>query len=60
MAVSQLVYKTIKKAVIIRVKRGENIHEILNSYSKLSESQKTQMMQELIAEGVVETEEGEE
>lgn len=53
MAVSQLVYKTIKKAVIIRVKRGEDVYEVLESYPKLSEQQKAQMIQELIDEGVI-------
>ena len=53
MAVSQLVYKTIKKAVIIRVKRGEDVYEILESYPKLSEAQKAQMVEELIEEGII-------
>ena len=53
MAVSPLVYKTIKKAVIIRVKRGEDVYEVLNSYTKLSKEQRTQMIAELIEEGII-------
>lgn len=54
MAVSSLVYKTIKKAVIIRIKRGEDVYEVLESYPKLSEAQKAKMLEELIEEGYVE------
>ena len=53
MAVSQLVYKTIKKAVIIRVNRGEDVYVVLNSYPKLSEAQREQMITELIEEGII-------
>lgn len=53
--VSALTYKTIKKAVIIRVKRGEDVNEVINSYPKLSDKQKAQMLLELIEEGIVPT-----
>lgn len=51
--VSALTYKTIKKAVIIRVKRGEDPNEVINSYTKLSDKQKAQMLLELIEEGII-------
>lgn len=51
--VSALIYKTIKKAVIIRVKRGEDANEAITSYSKLSDEQKAQMLSELIKEDVI-------
>ena len=51
--VSALTYKTIKKAVIIRVKRGEDVNEVITSYSKLSDEQKAQMLSELIKEDVI-------
>lgn len=53
--VSALTYKTIKKAVIIRVKRGEDVNEIIASYPKLSDKQKAQMLLELTEEGVIST-----
>lgn len=53
--VSALTYKTIKKAVIIRVRRGEDVNEVINSYPKLSDKQKAQMLLELIEEGIVPT-----
>lgn len=51
--VSALTYKTIKKAVIIRVKRGEDVNEVIASYPKLSDKQKAQMLLELTEEGVI-------
>ena len=51
--VSALAYKTIKKAVIIRVKRGEDANKTIASYSKLSDEQKAQMLSELIKEDVI-------
>lgn len=51
--VSALTYKTIKKAVIIRVKRGEDANEVIASYPKLSDKQKAQMLLELIEEGII-------
>lgn len=51
--VSNLTYKTIKKAVIIRLKRGEEFNEIIESYPKLSDKQKAQMLVELTEEGYI-------
>lgn len=51
--VSNLTYKTIKKAVIIRIKRGEEVSEVIASYPKLSDKQKAQMLLELVEEGIV-------
>lgn len=51
--VSTLTYKTIKKAVVIRVKRGEDVNEVIASYPKLSDKQKAQMLLELTEEGIV-------
>ena len=48
--VSNAAYKIIKKAVILRLGRDENIDDILESYPKLSEEQKIQMKEELIEE----------
>lgn len=55
--VTNTAYRIIKKAVIVRVKRGEEIETILDSYLKLSEEQREQMIQELIEEGILEGEE---
>ena len=55
--VSTLTYKTIKKAVIIRLKRGEEFNDIIESYPKLSDKQKAQMLVELTEEGYLPTEE---
>ena len=57
--VSALTYKTIKKAVIIRLKRGEEFNDIIVSYPKLSDKQKAQMLVELTEEGYISTEEPE-
>lgn len=56
--VSALTYKTIKKAVIIRINRGEDFNDIILSYPKLSDKQKAQMFIELVEEGYIQ-EEGE-
>ncbi len=53
--VSALTYKTIKKAVIIRLKRGEEFNDIIASYPKLSDKQKAQMLVELTEEGYIST-----
>lgn len=53
--VSALTYKTIKKAVIIRLKRGEEFNTIIESYPKLSDKQKAQMLVELTEEGYITT-----
>lgn len=52
--VTNTAYKIIKKAVIVRLKKGENIVDILDSYPKLSDGQRAQMTEELIAEGYIE------
>ena len=54
--VSALTYKTIKKAVIIRLKRGEEFNDIILSYPKLSDKQKAQMFIELVEEGYIQGE----
>jgi hypothetical protein len=51
--VSALTYKTIKKAVIIRVRRGEEANAVIFSYPKLSDKQKAKMLLELVEEGVI-------
>lgn len=52
--VSKASYKIIKKAVIIRVNQGEEVNEVISSYPKLSDTQKAQLLLELIEEGIVE------
>ena len=51
--VTNTAYKIIKKAVIIRLKKGENLEDIFDSYPKLSAGQRAQMTEELIQEGYV-------
>lgn len=51
--VSNLAYKIIKKAVIIRVREGEDAYEVVASYTKLSSQQQEQMIAELIQEGII-------
>lgn len=51
--VSNLTYKTIKKAVIIRIKRGEEVSEVIAFYPKLSDKQKAQMLLELVEEEII-------
>lgn len=53
MAVSRAQYKIIKKAVIIRVNRGEDVNEVIASYPKLSDVQKADMLIELVDEGII-------
>lgn len=53
MTVTKSQYKIIKKAVIIRVKRGEDVNEVIASYPKLSDVQKADMLIELVDEGVI-------
>ena len=57
MAVSKAQYKVIKKAVIIRVKRGEDVNEAIADYPKLSDVQKADMLIELVDEGIIQPEE---
>jgi hypothetical protein len=45
--VTRTAYSIIKKAAIIRVKRGEDIETVVNSYPKLSGEQKIQLTNEL-------------
>lgn len=51
--VTKSAYKIIKKAVILRLNRGEDIIEILASYPKLSDAQRAQMLVELEEEGYI-------
>ena len=46
-------YKIIKKAVIVRLKRGEAFEDIIISYPKLSAAQIEQLIQELTEEGYI-------
>lgn len=51
--VTNTAYKIIKKAVILRIKRGENVIEVIDSYPKLSDTQRAQMLVELEEEGYI-------
>lgn len=51
--VTPAAYKIIKKAVILRVKRGEDAIEVINDYPKLSDTQRAQMLLELEEEGYI-------
>lgn len=51
--VTAAAYKIIKKAVILRIKHGENAVDVINSYPKLSDTQRAQMLLELEAEGYI-------
>ena len=51
--VTPAAYKIIKKAVILRVKRGEDAVEVINDYPKLSDTQRAQMLLELEEEGYI-------
>lgn len=46
-------YKIIKKAVILRIKRGEDAVDVIDSYPKLSDTQRAQMLLELEEEGYI-------
>ena len=52
--VSNASYRIIKKAVIIRVKHGEEVNEVIADYPKLSDRQKAQLLVELADEGIIE------
>lgn len=56
--VTSAAYRIIKKAVILRVKRGENAVDVINDYPKLSDTQRAKMLLELEEEGYI-TPEGE-
>lgn len=51
--VTKTAYKIIKKAVILRIKNGENAVEVIDSYPKLSDVQRAQMLLELEEEGYI-------
>lgn len=51
--VSNAAYKIIKKAVILRIKHGENAVDVIDSYPKLSDTQRAQMLLELEEEGYI-------
>ena len=44
--VSALAFKIVKKAVKIRLDRGETLDEILDSYPKLSQAQADEILEE--------------
>ena len=54
--VTTAAYKIIKKAAIVRLRKGEDFTEILDSYPKLSTGQRAQMTEELIEEGYIQGE----
>lgn len=43
--VSALAFKVIKKAVKIRIDRGEKLEEIVESYTKLSQAQADELLE---------------
>lgn len=51
--VSNTAYRIIKKAVIIRLLQEEEINIIIESYPKLSNEQKQQLINELQQEGYI-------
>ena len=51
--VTPAAYKIIKKAVILRINRGEDTIEVIDSYPKLSDTQRAQMLLELEEEGYI-------
>lgn len=51
--VSNTAYRIIKKAVIIRLSQEEEINIIIESYPKLSNEQKQQLINELQQEGYI-------
>ncbi len=51
--VTPAAYKIIKKAVILRINRGEDAIEVIDSYPKLSDTQRAQMLLELEEEGYI-------
>lgn len=57
--VSNAAYKIIKKAVILRIKHGEDAVEVIDSYPKLSDSQRARMLVELEEEGYIVSQEEE-
>lgn len=58
--VSNAAYKIIKKAVILRIKKyEEDVVEVIDSYPKLSDSQRARMLVELEEEGYIVSQEEE-
>ena len=51
--VTNAAYKIIKKAVILRIKHGEDAIDVIDSYPKLSDSHRARMLLELKEEGYV-------
>lgn len=49
--VTAIAYKIIKKAVILRIKHGEDAISVIDSYPKLSDTQRAKMLVELEEEG---------
>lgn len=46
MVISAMAFKIVKKAVKIRLDRGETLNDILNSYPKLSQAQANEILEE--------------
>lgn len=55
--VSTAAYRIIKKAIILRIKHGEEVVAVINDYPKLSDKQKAQLLTELADEGYIAGEE---
>lgn len=51
--VTRSAYKIIKRAIILRINRGEDPIEVIDSYPKLSDTQRAQMLVELEEEGII-------
>lgn len=49
MAITAFQLKIVKKAIAIRVKNGEALEDILDSYTKLSDEQKEEIRSEYAA-----------
>lgn len=54
--VTNVAYRIIKKAVILRIRHGEDVVEVIDSYPKLSDSQRAKMLLELEEEGHIDGE----
>lgn len=51
--VSTVAYRIIKRACIIRIENGEDGYEVIASYTKLSDDQQKQLIQELMNDGLI-------
>lgn len=51
--VTNIAYKIIKKAVILRINHREDPIEVIDSYPKLSDTQRAKMLLELEEEGYI-------